>query len=192
MRRHSTEDVRLDVALVRRHAGSCLAAWLLCAGLSYPVCGASPHLLKGIILAAFLVPVALLDVWYGLIFDRLLLPMALIGILLTGARPGIDFLLSVAAGSLPLFFLRRATRGGVGGGDVKLMAALGCWLPWADVLLTLFLAFVSGGIMAAALLAAGRKPRDEIAFGPFLAGGAWTVFLFGEALWGWYKGFFYG
>jgi prepilin peptidase CpaA len=55
-------------------------------------------------------------------------------------------LLGFAAGLvvfLPLFAL-----GGMGGGDVKLMAALGTWIGWQPVLLTAVYGAVAGGVLA--------------------------------------------
>ncbi len=55
-------------------------------------------------------------------------------------------LLGLAAGLLvffPFFAL-----GGLGGGDVKLMAALGTWLGWSPVLWTAIYGAVAGGVMA--------------------------------------------
>ncbi|MBQ7515213.1 MAG: prepilin peptidase [Schwartzia sp.] len=177
-----------------KHRQKCLlgGGLLLAAGL-YAFGGVWPRWLRGIALAAFLLPVGVLDYRYGMIFDRLLLPMALTGLALFGSRSLSEILGSVALGSVILLFLRWATRGGVGGGDIKFMAALGCWFPWPMILWTLLLAFVAGGMVAAALLVSGqRHRRDAIPFGPFLAGSALAVFLLGDGLTAWYRGFFYG
>lgn len=54
--------------------------------------------------------------------------------------------LGVVAG-LAVFFPVFAL-GGLGGGDVKLMAALGAWLGWRDVLVAALYAAVAGGVLA--------------------------------------------
>ncbi len=179
--------------LAKRHGRCLFALWLLSAAGLYAFFGASPSFLKGAALAAFLLPVGVLDARYGLIFDRLLLPMTLAGLVLNAGRPMAEILGSAALGSVPLLLLRLAVRGGIGGGDIKFMAALGCWFSWPLILWTLLLAFIAGGLFAAALLASGRKGRrDTIPFGPFLAGSALAAFLFGDWLTIWYRGFFYG
>jgi len=167
--------------------------WLAAAAALYAVCGFSAQFFRGAVLAAFLVPVGVFDYHRGLIHDRLLGPMALAGLVLSAGRPLTEILGSAALGSALLLVVRLASRGGMGGGDIKFMAALGCWFSWPMILWTLLLAFGAGGLTAAALLASGRKKRrDAIPFGPFLAGSAMAVFLWGGRLTGWYRGFFYG
>lgn len=52
-----------------------------------------------------------------------------------------------AATGLAVFFPFFAL-GGMGGGDVKLMAALGAWIGWRDVLSAALYAAVAGGVLA--------------------------------------------
>ena len=63
--------------------------------------------------------------------------------------------------------------GVLGGGDVKLMAALGVLLGWPQALDMLVLAFVLGGLHAAAVrvaaLCRGVASAAEIRFGPAIA-----------------------
>ena len=84
-----------------------------------------------------------------------------------------------------------ASRGGMGGGDMKLGAMLGAFLGWKLGLLAILLGVLSGGIVALYLLILGRKGRKEaIPFGPFLALGGAVASLWGESLLGWYLGHF--
>ena len=60
--------------------------------------------------------------------------------------------------------------GGMGGGDIKLMAALGTWLGWRLLLIVLFLSFLVGGIGGIWLLLLKIKGgRDPIPFAPAIA-----------------------
>ena len=80
-------------------------------------------------------------------------------------------------------FLVMALLGGMGMGDVKLMAAVGILLGWKQTLLAAFFGIVIGCI--AALILKLRKKRgwkSEIAFGPFLCVGVYLSMLFGEQL----------
>lgn len=52
-----------------------------------------------------------------------------------------------AATGLVVFFPFFAL-GGMGGGDVKLMAAIGAWIGWRDVITTALYAAVAGGVLA--------------------------------------------
>lgn len=73
-------------------------------------------------------------------------------------------------GSGLLFALWAITRGrGLGLGDVKLMIPLGLLFGPLGTLTLLFFAFVSGGLLAAILLATGRVTlKTAVPFGPFL------------------------
>ncbi len=79
------------------------------------------------------------------------------------------------------------SRGGMGGGDVKLAAALGLWLGMEGVFLFLMLSFAAGGVISALLLWSGLKNRqDAIPFGPFLCVSAFGVLLYMPYLWDYY------
>ncbi len=68
------------------------------------------------------------------------------------------------------------TRGGMGGGDIKLMAALGFFFGFYQTLLVIILSFVIGGVLSAILLALKLKKRkDHIPFGPFICIAAFIV-----------------
>jgi len=76
---------------------------------------------------------------------------------------------------------------GMGIGDVKLGALLGAFLGWKLVLLSILISMLSGGSLAASLLASGRKGRkDPVPFGPFLALGGMISLFWGEAILTWY------
>ena len=73
------------------------------------------------------------------------------------------------------------SKGGLGGGDIKLMAAVGFYLGWKLTLLSLFCGVVLGGLIGIVLLISGKgKPKTEIPFGPFLVFGIITTILFGD------------
>ncbi|MBI4055052.1 MAG: prepilin peptidase [Elusimicrobia bacterium] len=67
----------------------------------------------------------------------------------------------------------------LGAGDVKLMAAIGLWVGWKGVLVTLMLASCLGAFYGLILIL-GKKihKRDPIPFGPFLALGFYFNLLF--------------
>lgn len=141
---------------------------------------------------AFLWRISLLDWAHGLVFDRIVLPFGVVGIassvFLAGLPPS-DFLSAAFLAGGFLYLLRLVSRGGMGGGDVKLAFCLGMWLGMEGVVLALFLAFFSGGVVAFCLLLFGRRKRDaRIAFAPFLALGAASAMLFADDLLAFYGG----
>ena len=153
------------------------------------------RLFEGLVLAVFLAVAAIVDYRTGLIFDRLTFSMAVCatGFRLYDGVGTLSLVLGLLAGGAPLFAIRALSSGGLGGGDVKFAAAGGLWLGWQGALLSLLLASWIGGLAAFFLLASGRRSRrDEVAFGPFLAFGIWTAFLFGERLLAYYWELCYG
>ena len=87
------------------------------------------------------------------------------------------------------FFLAIAivSNGGMGGGDIKLMAALGLWFGWQGILLVMFLSFIIGGVVSVGLLMARRKGRKSmVPFGPFIGVGAYLTAVYGSQMIEWY------
>ena len=137
---------------------------------------------------AMILLVSAMDCRYGLIFDRFLLAMGILGLCLGGIGSGIplwDAALGAFLGGTLLFLVRQASCGGMGGGDVKYAFVLGLWLGWKFLLMTLFLAFLAGGIAAVFLLCC-RSGQDSIPFAPFLSLGAFSALLYGTRLLQWY------
>ena len=88
-------------------------------------------------------------------------------------------LLSFAVGGAPFALVILVTRGGMGAGDMKLMALVGALFAWQTALLTMFFGIVAAGVFAVALMLfkkANRKTRLPLA--PFLAAGWLAVTVF--------------
>jgi leader peptidase (prepilin peptidase)/N-methyltransferase len=79
------------------------------------------------------------------------------------------------------------SRGGMGGGDVTLIGALGFVLGFKIVFLNILLSFVLGAIISVFLLATKIKTRkDPIPFGPFIVLGFFLTVLWGQDIINWY------
>lgn len=155
-------------------AGSC--AVLL--GLAFLPFALQPSLLSGARFAACaaLLALALIDARCRLLPDALTLPLLWAGLLVAWAGRGVSLHDAVAAAATAYVLLRglaavfEACRGraGMGGGDVKLVAALGAWLGWAPLPGVLLAACIAGVLFA--LRGHGLKAWGaSLAFGPFLA-----------------------
>ncbi len=86
-----------------------------------------------------------------------------------------------------LFLIVVLAPGAMGMGDAKLVVFLGVVVGFPEIVLTLFLAFIAGGLVAGILLALkkiGRK--DAIAFGPFLALAGFVTLLYGTQILEWW------
>lgn len=125
------------------------------------------------------------DLRHGIIPDKVLIAGLVPGLLLTAlqSRDALKAgVLAFFAAGLFMLALAVLSRGGMGGGDIKLAALMGFFLGPAGVAVALFIAFLVGGVAAAALLLTGAKGRkDPIPFGPFLAFGGLAA-LFGADL----------
>jgi leader peptidase (prepilin peptidase)/N-methyltransferase len=142
------------------------------------------------VLLASLIAIAAIDLEHQIIPDAITLPGIVVGFafsLATASPPWLDSLLGVLVGGAIPFAVIVASRGGMGGGDMKLAAMIGAFLGWKLAVLTIFLAVLLGGTTAAALLIGGlRRRKDRIPFGPFLACSAVVSLFWGEALLRWY------
>lgn len=148
-------------------------------------------LVLGIVLVAFLVPIALIDADHRIIPNRLTLPAAVAGLVLgTLLDPGGEverIVAGVAAGAvlaLPSLLHPK----GMGMGDAKLVAVLGLYLG-RGVAPAVLVAFAVGTAVGMAImlrkgLSAGRK--TAVPFGPFLALGGIVGVLAGDELVGLY------
>ena len=128
----------------------------------------------------------LIDYRFQFIFDDSLLPLVVVGL---AATPWLPFSIwqRLAAGAgafVVLAALAILGRGALGGGDVKMMAALGLWFGVNGIITTASVGFIIGGIAAIVMLlfkVHGRK--DFFAFGPFLIIGAVVAWLGQVLLW---------
>ncbi len=102
-----------------------------------------------------------------------------------------SFLSSVVAGGGAFFLFLVIIvlfPAGMGGGDVKMAGAVGLLVGFPHVLLALWLAVISGGLVAILLLVSRKRGRkDAVPFGPFLALGACIVMMGGTEIVDWYR-----
>lgn len=139
---------------------------------------------------ACLIVIAFIDLEHFLIPNSLVLALIILGIGLHIVVKPFNPLNGIAsffgAGGFFLF-LQILSRGGMGGGDIKLTAALGLWLGWPDIALTIFLgSFIGIMIFIPLILLKIKNRRDFIPYGPFLVLGALIIFFAGEKIWLWY------
>jgi prepilin peptidase CpaA len=118
----------------------------------------TPHLIAFVLLTVVLITAAITDALRGKVYNWLTLPAILTGLIfwtlagLLGAERGISTsLLGLAAGLIPFGFL--ALRGWLGGGDAKLMTAVGAIsASWECVLSTAFYGMLVAMVMAIVIM----------------------------------------
>jgi len=97
------------------------------------------------------------------------------------------FLSALGAGGF--FYALAAVSDGkwMGGGDIKLAFFMGLLLGWPNILVGLFLGFLTGALFGLALIFSKKaKIQSEIPFGPFLILGTWIALFWGEKVIQWY------
>nr|MBI3614112.1 prepilin peptidase [Nitrospirota bacterium] len=123
-----------------------------------------PGILVGLVLAATILPISLLD--------------SVLGLLVGGG------LLWFIAWASPYLFGKE----GMGGGDIKLLAMVGAFLGWKPTLLTIMVGAMTGSLVGISLLSFKLLRRDQyIPFGPFLAFGALIALFFHQDIFSWYE-----
>lgn len=150
----------------------------------------------GIALTAFLLVIFVYDLRYQLILDRVSVPAMAIALLFSWSL-GRPLLSSLVGGILGAgFFLLQylASRGKwIGGGDIRLGAVLGLAVGWPLIAVNLVLAYLSGALIAIALIVFRRRTWSSmVPFGTFLSLSGFVTILWGTAMLEWYLrgGFF--
>ncbi|WP_368541404.1 A24 family peptidase [Enterobacter soli] len=136
------------------------------------------------LLAAFLLPLALIDGKHQLLPDCLTQPLLWAGLLIAtlgNTLPLRDALYGAVAGYLSLWLVywgfRLATgREGLGYGDFKLLAALGAWCGW-QALPSIELIAALCGIVGYFACHKANKNNQTISFGPYLSLAGLAVFI---------------
>lgn len=130
---------------------------------------------------------AALDLEHQWLPDRLTLPLLPAGLAVAwfGIGPGLgDRVIGAVAGFLFLaglaaFYRKLRGREGLGGGDPKLLAALGAWLGWQQLPFVMLGAGLLGLAAVGMMRLRGQqvKATDRLPLGTLLALSAWPVWL---------------
>lgn len=157
--------------------------------LAYLKYGLTLAALRTAVLFAVVTAAAVIDWRCRIIPDRLNLTGFILGaVMLFESREvltanAIGF---VTGGGL-LYLVAVVSRGGMGGGDIKLAAVMGLLLGWKYLLLALFIAFGAGAFVGSLLvLLKIKKMKAALPFGPYLALGSVIAALAGDRLISWY------
>ncbi len=158
---------------------------------------------EGLFFMAFftaLIVITFIDLDFQIIPDRITLPGTAVGLLAGGLflpdcfQRGLPLgwvqsLVGALVGFGVFYLIAVVSRGGMGGGDIKMMAMVGAVTGFKGVFLTTFLGSLTGSFVGIGLMAfKGKGRKTKIPFGPFLALGAAVTILFGEEILRWYFG----
>lgn len=189
--RHCGERISIRYPLAEAGLGALWAA-------TYLIIGGDDagELALGLVLCALLVVITLTDLERRVIPNVIVVAGAVIGIAIAAPTDpdslGERAIATVAGGGI-LFLVAMAYPGGMGMGDVKLVAMMGVYLGRALAPAAL-IGFAAGAIVGATLIgrhgAAARK--RQIPFGPFLALGGVIGLWAGDEIVDWYVDSFFG
>jgi len=138
---------------------------------------------------ALLVAMAMIDIDTKYLPDDLTYPLLWLGLVVSLAGwtiPLQDAVIGAIAGYLPLWLIAEGyallrNRSGMGGGDLKLLAALGAWFGWQAILPIILISSIVGlCVNLPRKLMAGHDADHQYPFGPFLVGGGLVVFFVGN------------
>ncbi|HEY3644248.1 MAG TPA: prepilin peptidase [Gammaproteobacteria bacterium] len=154
--------------------------------------GFSPAAFGGLLFTWGLVALAGIDIETQLLPDRITLPLLWLGLLfnLRGTYTDLNSaVIGAVAGYLSLWsiyhlFKLVTGKDGMGYGDFKLLALLGAWLGWQQLLLIVLMATAGGAVVGLTLLSLKRIADVDVplAFGPWLAAAGWVALLWGHPL----------
>ncbi|MEM0911563.1 MAG: A24 family peptidase [Pseudomonadota bacterium] len=165
---------------------SAFAAWHL---------GFSAYTLAFIVGTWLLVAMTFIDIDEMLLPDTLTLSLLWLGLLVTAwfyPENLTSAVLGAAFGYLSLFsvywgFKLLTGKEGMGFGDFKLLAALGVWVGWQQLVVIILLSSVVGAIVGILLmLKRNENGSMAIPFGPYLAAAGYLTVLFGNEIVDWY------
>ncbi len=139
-------------------------------------------------IVSVLIIIFFIDLKYGIIPDKILFPAVLITLIfniLNSYDQILNMFFSAIGASLFFLFLILITKGkGMGYGDVKFVFLIGLLLGFPNIVFSLYLAFLTGGIVSIILILCRRKKfqKDTIPFGPFLSFSTFLCLFWGDLI----------
>jgi len=152
--------------------------------------GLTWELLSSFVLICCLMVSTFTDLECGIIPDKVLMSTLAVGFVLKVLIfPGKvwDGTMGLFLGGVILLMLSIVSRGGIGGGDIKLFAVVGWFLGAVLTLLSLLFSFIFAGFAGSIMIASGLKMiKDTIPFGPFIALSSLISLFVGNEIIAWY------
>ncbi len=147
-----------------------------------------------LVFCSAMIIITFIDLDIQLIPDVITLPGIVIGLVAgslilpdpfeRGSLLGFKYsVIGLFSGGLLFYLIAVLSRGGMGGGDIKMMAMIGAFAGWKSVLLTTFAGSLLGSLVGISLMVfKGKGRKTKIPFGPFLALGALISLFYGQEI----------
>jgi leader peptidase (prepilin peptidase)/N-methyltransferase len=161
--------------------------------------GWTPLLAVRLLFVAAMIALFAIDLEHHLLPDAITLPGIVVGLVASAFLPPglISALIGTLVGGGVLWavgeaYYRYSGQEGMGGGDVKMLAMIGAFLGWQQVIVTLVFSSIAGSVIGLLVIAIKRGGmKHALPYGTFLAIAAVFASLWGEPLVTWYAGFYY-
>ena len=136
------------------------------------------------VLAPTLVIITVVDIKHQIIPDVITLPGLALGLAAGSYSIGYaNSFMGFLLGCGLFYLLAILSNGGIGGGDIKYIAAAGAFVGWQKVLLIIFIGAVLGTFVGLFQIGFQKKTRkDIIPFGPFLSVATLITLFYGNLL----------
>ncbi|MFC1847600.1 prepilin peptidase [Chloroflexota bacterium] len=161
--------------------------------------GLGLELVISLIYACLLTVIFVIDLEHQLVLDKIIYPSMVLALAFSFFWPGLGVISALGEGSLgkvissltggALGLVAMAlpfviSRGGMGMGDVKLAALIGLMTGFPLIIVALLISWISGGLVAAILLALKiKKRKDTIPSATFMAIATMVTLLWGQEIW---------
>lgn len=160
---------------------------------SYYKIGFQLELITAILFISMLMILFVTDITYMLIPNKILLfflPLLIIMRTITPLTPWYSALVGASVGFFLVAIIIIVSRGGMGGGDMKLFGVIGIVLGFPNVLLAFFLSTLLGAFIGGVLLLLKIIERKQpIPFGPYIIVATLITYFYGELVIEWYFSF---
>jgi leader peptidase (prepilin peptidase) / N-methyltransferase len=156
------------------------------------------HLPLFFLFVSAMIVITFIDLKFQIIPDTITLPGIVIGLgaahffimdpfSMNSTLGFFDSLTGILAGGVGFYIIAVLSKGGMGGGDIKMMAMVGAFTGWKGVFITTLVGSVTGSLIGIGLMiftGAGRKTK--VPFGPFLALGSLITLFCGSIVLDWF------
>ncbi len=152
--------------------------------------GFTLELVVAILFISLLIIITVSDIAYMLIPDKVLLPFGILLIISRIFSPldqWWDAFVGAVIGFGILFLIAFVSKGGMGGGDIKLFFVIGLVLGSKLTILALFVSSIIGLVAGVSQLVWQKKGRKHpVPFGPWIALGSVVTYFYGTDILEWY------
>ena len=153
--------------------------------------GLSAAMLGALLFAWAMIALAFIDLDTFYLPDSITLPLLWAGLLFNAGGVFTDLrsaVIGAAAGYLVLWavywaFKFATGKEGMGYGDFKLLAAIGAWIGWKLLPLTILASSLVGAVVGIGMIVFAKHAREKpIPFGPYLAAAGMIAMFWGERI----------